>query len=152
MKAYKKANVLSTTKKRVSATLLVSMVWLISACGEEKPDNRQSISAAPRSRAELEIKEAKGKENLLLFFINPNGAPCQTQDRILQSMKKRVEAKVKYVYISVNDADNRPLFYEFGVRALPYVVILDKSGSPVSAFPPGIQSEGVLMSDINRLP
>lgn len=152
MKAYNKAKFLSILQFHISAALVVVIFGFLAGCGEESSDRQESVSNAPRSRADLEIKEAKGKENLLLFFINPNGAPCQTQDRILQSMKKRVESKVRYVYISVNEADNRPLFYEYGVRALPYLVILDKAGKPVSAFPPGIQSEAVLMSDISRLP
>jgi len=80
----------------------------------------------------------------LLFFINPNGRPCQLQDQILRDMPD-LGGLAEVVYLSASEPSHYPAYQAFGVRALPMLVLVDASGRELRRGTPGIQSaEAVL--------
>ena len=87
----------------------------------------------------------------MLFFINPNGRPCKMQEQILNKMSEQLKAKnVELKYVSTqNLAEDGPIFQQFGVRALPTIIVLDNKGAEKKRLPPGVHGEAVLLHAIN---
>jgi thioredoxin 1 len=76
----------------------------------------------------------------LVFFMNPGGAPCQMQDRILQDMGAELKGKAEVVYYKTTVAADIAKFQQYGIRALPTLVVTDASGREIRRATPGIQS------------
>jgi len=113
-----------------------------------------AVSALPTQAAETASeKNGAVKETTyeLLFFMNPHGRPCQYQDMILGEIGDAVNriAPVKY-YKTTNRADY-PTFREYGVRGLPMLVVVDRTGKTVKRFSPGVQSKETILSALETL-
>lgn len=136
--------------------LLLSTVLIFASCTKtgETADSTQSAAATAAvvestvpSTAVPEDRESRRK---LLFFINPNGRPCQMQDQILKSMGSSLTDNAGLEYISTTDMKNsRPLFMQYGVRALPTLILLNEDGSVNRRFTPGIIDAETISSALN---
>jgi thioredoxin 1 len=76
----------------------------------------------------------------LVFFMNPNGAPCQMQDQILQQMAPELKGKAAVVYYKTTVPGDIASFQRYGIRALPTLIVTDASGKEIRRATPGIQS------------
>ena len=76
----------------------------------------------------------------LVFFMNPNGAPCQMQDQILQQMAPELKGKAAVVYYKTTVPTDISKFQQYGIRALPTLMVTDASGKEIRRATPGIQS------------
>jgi thioredoxin 1 len=76
----------------------------------------------------------------LVFFMNPNGAPCQMQDQILQQMAPELKGKAAVVYYKTTVPTDIAMFQQYGIRALPTLMVTDASGKEIRRATPGIQS------------
>lgn len=76
----------------------------------------------------------------LVFFMNPGGAPCQMQDRILQEMAPELKGKAEVVYLKTTISGDIAKFQQYGIRALPTLIVTDASGKEIRRATPGIQS------------
>jgi thioredoxin 1 len=76
----------------------------------------------------------------LVFFMNPNGAPCQMQDQILQQMAPELKGKASVVYYKTTVPTDIAMFQQYGIRALPTLMVTDASGKEIRRATPGIQS------------
>jgi thioredoxin 1 len=85
-------------------------------------------------------------EKELLFFINPNGRPCQMQMSILDGMKGELSGLVKIKHLKTTDPADQNAFYQYGIRGLPSIIILDKNGKEFKRFSPGIQDEKTILA------
>lgn len=95
---------------------------------------------APRARpVASHAQPAKAPLPRLVFFMNPNGMPCQMQDRILRDMGPELTERAQVVYYKTTEAADLPRFQEFGIRALPMLVVTDATGRELRRAPPGIQ-------------
>jgi thioredoxin 1 len=90
--------------------------------------------AAPASAAPQKAKPQ------LVFFMNPNGAPCQMQDRILHEMAAELGGKVEVVYYKTTVPSDIARFQQYGIRSLPQLMLADASGKEIRRATPGIQS------------
>jgi thioredoxin 1 len=79
-------------------------------------------------------------EKTILFFMNPSGAPCQMQDKILTDMGKSLTDHAVLHYVKTTVPSDRGTFAEYGIRALPSLIIIDSNRKVIKRFPPGIQS------------
>lgn len=113
----------------------------LSACNEPAMADTGS-SGVVSSSASMEVA-AGGR---LLFFLNPNGRPCQMQDDIIKSIRSELEKKVTIQYVRTTVSSDRELFYRWGVRGLPSIILVDKNDKEVRRFSPGIQSPETLKS------
>jgi thioredoxin 1 len=95
---------------------------------------RPAVAAAASSRT------AAAPLPRLAFFMNPNGAPCQMQDRILQDMGPDLKGKVEVVYYKTTVPTDIAKFQQYGIRSLPTLVVTDASGKEIRRATPGIQS------------
>ena len=106
--------------------------------------------AAPKSTPELGKTIGSGKP-AVVFFLNPNGGPCQAQDSVLVKLWNDRKKSFNIVYVSAMVQENQKAFYDYGVRSLPSLVLVDKAGNIGRVFPPGIQTYETLASAIDGL-
>jgi thioredoxin 1 len=75
-----------------------------------------------------------------VFFMNPNGRPCQMQDEILRGMPD-LAARAEVVRFKTTEPGDIPRFEQFGIRALPQLLVVDASGAVLRRPTPGILSD-----------
>jgi thioredoxin 1 len=86
----------------------------------------------------------------LVFFMNPNGMPCQTQDRILRDMGVELTARAELVYYRTTEPADIARFGEYGIRALPTLIVTDPQGRELRRATPGIQSMPQVLQLLQR--
>ncbi len=94
------------------------------------------------------IMKSKG---ILLFFMNPNGRPCQMQSQIIEESKSEIEKHFLIKYVKTTNSSDHALFYRFGVRSMPAIILLNKNGSVKYRFTPGIHSQEQLLNAMKQL-
>ena len=116
----------------VFVTLPWLLVTLLAAGGA--PTAAAADSRAPAQRAPAEARPR------LVFFMNPNGTPCQLQDRVLRDMAPELEGRADLVYYRTTEPRDVAQFGRYGIRALPMLLVTDASGRELRRAPPGIRS------------
>ena len=91
---------------------------------------------------------AAGKQ--LLFFMNPDGYPCQTQLAILNGVADSLSKVAQVVYVKTTEPADMQKFETYGIRALPSLVIADQNGNELSRFSPGIQSADAVLAALTK--
>lgn len=118
---------------------------LLNACAG---DNNTSKESGNKKEIVAESKSVQEKYKIM-FFINPNGRPCQMQDQILSEMGEELTSRADVQYVKTTElATARPLFIKYGIRALPSMVVLDSEGKVSHRFTPGIQPAERILSKI----
>jgi len=112
------------------------------------PTKLKTTAVASTPAPDNAVEANKG---VLLFFINPQGHPCQIQARILSENIAEFEKYVQIQAISTTISSHRQYFYQFGIRQLPSLVLLDSAGGIVQRFSPGIHEKESLLSTIKQL-
>ncbi len=90
------------------------------------------------------------QKGMLLLFINPNGAPCQMQMKIIIENAEEIEKRYFIRPIQTTEPKDRTFFYQFGIRSLPAIILLKANGEILHRFPPGIQTKQQIL-DAMRL-
>ena len=75
----------------------------------------------------------------LVFFMNPNGAPCQLQDQLIRGMAPELTGKITVVYLRTTVPAEIPFFERYGVRSLPQLLLVDGAGRELRRATPGVQ-------------
>jgi thiol-disulfide isomerase/thioredoxin len=107
--------------------------------------------AAPLSTPELKQVIGSGKKNTLVFFQNPQGGPCRAQKEVLQKLQQDRKNNFNIANVSTMKAEDQKAFYDYGIRNLPMLVLVDKQGNISRVFPPGIQSYEALSAALDGL-
>ncbi len=116
---------------RNAALLLVASTALACSRGDAAPPTGPAIPPmASHGQA--------GTLPKLVFFMNPNGMPCQMQDRILRDMGAELTERAQLVYYRTTEPADIARFQEFGIRALPTLVVTDPGGRELRRATPGI--------------
>lgn len=105
--------------------------------------------AAPLSTQELKQVIGSGKKSTLVFFQNPMGGPCKAQKEILQKLQQDRKNNFNIANVSTMRPEDQKAFYDYGIRNLPMLVLVDKHGKVNRVFPPGIQSYEALTAALN---
>ena len=105
-------------------------------------------TAAPLSTPELKQLIGSGKKTVV-FFINPAGGPCKAQNEILLKLHKDRKSNFNVAYVSTMKPEDQKAFYDYGIRNLPSVVVVDSSGKIGRFFPPGMQSYEALAAALD---
>jgi len=103
---------------------------------------------APKSTPELKQAIGAGKKTIV-FFLNPQGGPCRAQNEIVQQLHKDRKGNFTLAYVSTMNPGDQKAFYEYGVRNLPQLVLVDGKGKIAQFFPPGIQSYQALATALD---
>lgn len=80
----------------------------------------------------------QGNRPRLVFFMNPNGRPCQLQDQVLQGMAAELSRTVDVSYLKTTEPADIARFQEYGIRALPQLLVVDPAGREMRRATPGI--------------
>lgn len=132
---------------RVKVILVyLSSVLLLAVGACSKTDS----TPAPLSTPELKQAIESGKKTVV-FFLNPSGGPCQEQDIILQKLLKDKGGDFNIAYVSATKTENEKAFYDYGIRSLPSLVVVDKKGNISHYFSPGIQSYETLTQALDSI-
>ena len=100
-----------------------------------------AVADAPRTTGATPVASNRAAAlPRLVFFMNPNGAPCQMQDQILQGMASELKGKATVVYYKTTVPTDIAMFQQYGIRALPTLMVTDASGKELRRATPGIQS------------
>lgn len=91
---------------------------------------------------------ASGRQ--LLFFMNPDGYPCQVQLEILNGVADSLSKVAQVVYIKTTVPADMQKFEAYGIRALPSLVVADKNGRELERFAPGIQSADAVLAALTK--
>ncbi|MDD5673970.1 MAG: thioredoxin family protein [Chitinivibrionales bacterium] len=121
------------------------------------PDAPHSGQACPGNAGKTAcVKPDSLKKNVsmpdkeILFFMNPNGHPCQMQLAILDSMKTKLAPLATIKYIKTTEPGDENMFNNYGIRGLPSLIIIDKSGKEIKRFTPGIQDEKAILAALGK--
>jgi thioredoxin 1 len=113
---------------------LLTATVAVAACSPGRPSAEvPTTQVGPAHRT-------AGARPRLVFFMNPNGAPCQLQDRILREMAGELSGRAELIYYRTTDGADLPRFDQFGIRSLPALVLTDAAGTELRRATPGIQS------------
>ena len=107
------------------------------------------VQAAPLSTPELKQVIGSGKKSTLIFFQNPLGGPCKAQKEVLQKLQRDRKSNFNIANVSTMKPEDQKAFYDYGIRNLPMLVLVDKQGKISRVFPPGIQSYEALAAALD---
>jgi len=99
----------------------------------------RALAAPPARTVASHGPQAKGPALRLAFFMNPYGMPCQMQDRILTGMGVELTERAQLVYYKTTEQADIRYFQQYGIRALPTLVVTDANGRELRRATPGIQ-------------
>jgi thioredoxin 1 len=105
---------------------------------------------APLSTPVLSQSIGKGKP-VLVFFQNPNGGPCKAQQQVLDKLTEKRKGTFTIAPVNAMEQNDQKAFYDYGVRSLPSLVLVDKAGAISKVFPPGIQSLETISTALDGL-
>lgn len=97
-----------------------------------------ALAAGPAKPVAAHAQATKAPLPRLVFFMNPNGMPCQMQDRILRDMGAELTERAQLVYYKTTEPADIVHFQEFGIRALPSLIVTDANGRELRRATPGI--------------
>jgi thioredoxin 1 len=121
----------------VRKSLPISLLFLaVAACSS----STGSPAVAPATTPVAAPSHAVAGLPRLVFFMNPNGMPCQMQDRVLRDMAPELTGRAALVYYRTTEQADLAEFGRYGVRSLPMLLVTDASGREVRRATPGIHS------------
>src|SRR5512140_2464510 len=125
---------------RIAALLLFAAATVATACSRGDAATPAAAAPAAPMPGATHGQQATGTLPRLVFFMNPNGMPCQMQDRILREMGAELTARADVVYFKTTEPGDIARFQEFGIRSLPQLVVTDAAGRELRRATPGIHS------------
>jgi thioredoxin-like negative regulator of GroEL len=131
---------------KIAALISLFAVLFFSAGCERGP----AKTPAPRSTAEISQATSSGKKTVV-FFMNPAGIPCGQQNEILKKLFQDRGGNFNVAYVSVMRPEDEKAFYDYGIRSLPSLVLVDSSGNIGRQFPPGIQPYDTLAQALDSM-
>jgi thioredoxin 1 len=76
----------------------------------------------------------------LVFFMNPNGTPCQLQDRVLRELAPQLSGRAVLVYYRTTEPADLAQFGRYGIRSIPMLLVTDGDGRELRRATPGIHT------------
>jgi len=123
-----------------SITTLMSIFLLVLAISCKKEVT--TTSGATDSKIETTEKPK------LLAFLNPNGMPCQQQIEILNQVNGKLPPTIAVKKVLTTNEQDLSLFYQYGVRSLPSLILVNGKGEVINRLSPGIQDESAIINVI----
>ncbi len=131
-------------KRLITALITVALVTTATLAMASNP-------TAPLSTPTLKKTIASNGKPTLVFFENPNGGPCRAQKALLNKLVEQRKENFNIASVSTLNQEDQKGFYDYGIRSLPTLVLVDKTGKISRVFPPGIQNIEVLSSALDGL-
>lgn len=132
--------------------LFFLMAFILSGCSQEQSAQPVAQAQQPASETSTTTNNPEIADHLLVFFLDPNGGPCQMQGNILKQMTNELDGKVLIRPVQTTVPADRDLFYAYGIRALPTLLLADSSGKEIKRLPPGVQTAASIRGLLNQIP
>ncbi len=130
--------------------LIIAIVPL--GCSQEQPTQIENQLTPAATESKTTQNNSEIAEHLLVFFIDPNGGPCQMQEKILGQMSTELVGKVLIRPVKTTIKADMDIFYAYGIRALPTILLADSSGKEIKRLPPGVHAAETIRSLLNYIP
>ena len=129
------------------------IVWLLLGFGLFAAASSAFASGAAAPLSTMELKKTVGVKGqpTIVFFQNPNGGPCKMQKQILDTLLQERKNNFNIAAVSTLKEEDQKAFYDYGIRSLPSLVLVDRKGNIARVFAPGIQSIETLSSALDGL-
>jgi thioredoxin 1 len=124
---------------RLKTAALFLVTLTLAGCSDASSAPAQVGAPAARSAAPS-TAPVTGVRPRLVFFMNPNGRPCQLQDEILRGMPD-LSTRAQLVYYRTTEPGDIARFEQYGIRSLPQLVLTDAGGAELRRATPGIQAD-----------
>jgi thioredoxin 1 len=115
------------------------------ACSRSEAAPAAAPAATPPAQAAGAAPGATAGLPRLVFFMNPNGRPCQMQDQILEQVAGSLQGRAVVVRFRTTTPEDLAWFEKFGIRSLPQLVVTDATGRELRRATPGIQDAGQVL-------
>jgi thioredoxin 1 len=120
----------------LAALLLAS---LTTACARSEASPAPAPAAPPPAAvAPAPLPSHAAARPRLVFFMNPNGRPCQMQDQVLIGLGGELAGQVDVVRYRTTEPGELAMFDAYGIRSLPQLVLTDGEGRELRRATPGI--------------
>jgi thioredoxin 1 len=121
------------------AAFALTLTLAASGCSRaDTVPHAQAATPAQAAPPAVAAHAPAGARHRLVFFMNPNGRPCQLQDAVLKELAGELRPLAEVVYVKTTEPGDVPRFQEFGIRALPQLVVTDAAGRELRRATPGI--------------
>lgn len=119
------------------------LVFFVAACtGDEQSVNPSTSVSTGTPVTELTAEQRGIRQSAdfkMIFFLNPNGAPCQQQISILNDMANELGGKVDVQYVQTTVPADLNIFHDYGIRALPTLLLAQADGKELKRMSPGVK-------------
>lgn len=133
--------------RKIALTLpFIVLAALLAAC-----ESKSAAPMAPLSTPALQQTIGSGGKSTIVFFLNPQGGPCQMQNGVLEQLHKDRSGNFNVAYVNALKPEDEKAFYDYGVRNLPSMVLVNKAGRIDRVFPPGIQSYDTIAAALDSV-
>lgn len=132
-----------------SLMILLGGAWSYGAA-DDSAGKTCKVKTVSSSAAAETVGSPKSPEKTLLFFMNPNGRPCQMQDEVLLGVKDSIAPHAAVRYYKTTESADHGAFGQYGIRGLPSLILIDKNGKTLHRFTPGIHDAGTLLKEIRK--
>ena len=143
----------STMQKYIIFSVLL---FLITACSSDEQPNKPSGSDATEAQSSTSATASLATRQLashkMVFFLDPNGGPCRLQVTILNEMANELRGKVDIQYVQTTVPGDRDIFHQYGIRALPTLLLADASGKEIKRMTPGVKQADDIRHLIQSIP
>ena len=129
---------------------LVLAVVIVYPLASNASDKEVVHQESKKDTAMAQEKKIAIPAKTILFFMNPNGHPCQMQNAILDGIKDSLAGKATIKYIKTTEDSDRDAFDSYGIRGLPSLIIVDINGKELKRFSPGIQSKEDILAALKK--
>ncbi|MFK5927066.1 MAG: thioredoxin domain-containing protein [Desulfuromusa sp.] len=132
-------------------SVLLILVVLLFGCSQDQP-TQVTAQPTPATNIKSVQNSPEVAENLLVFFINPDGGPCRMQADILNQMSEEFAGKVLVRPVKTTIKADMDIFYAYGIRALPTILLADSSGKEITRLPPGVHAADTIRGLLKQIP
>jgi thioredoxin 1 len=130
---------------RSLAALTVALALSASGCSSS-----EAASAAPPAGPASAAPGQDAALPRLVFFMNPNGRPCQLQDQVLEQLAPSLAGRALVVRVRTTTPADLPAFERYGIRSLPQLLVTDAGGRELRRATPGIQPAEQVLQLLGR--
>ena len=133
-----------------------ALLFLITACSSDEQPKKASDSATTVTETSASSANSSETRQLaahkVVFFLDPNGGPCRLQVSILNDMANEFRGKVDIQYVQTTVPGDRDIFYQYGIRALPTLLLADSDGKEIKRMTPGVKQADDIRTLIQSIP
>jgi thioredoxin 1 len=144
------------SSRMLKYVFFIFLFFLVTACSPDEQLDKSSDSvekgAQNISSLSAPAPTQKAADFRLIFFLNPDGAPCIMQGNILREMAGELSGKVDIQYVQTTVPADLNIFNKYGIRGLPTLVLADASGNEINRMPPWLKRSDDIRLLIQSIP